>query len=165
MLNVDHILKELLPQALDNDTFYISSSRILDSTILKQSLLVDQLSTSPTGTLDEILSNPSGRTIAVVDRGVDIEAAARSVVTARFSFQGTSPYSPDLVIVNDFIKDKFIDACVGYASKFFSASTKGRRTQNNDNSETKRVIKEAQSQDHVSTFGSSNFAIVDVHER
>ncbi|ESZ93897.1 hypothetical protein SBOR_5718 [Sclerotinia borealis F-4128] len=161
---VDGILKELLSQALDNDTFYVSPTVLQDS-ILASALLVDQTSNSPTANINQLISNSSARTVAVVDRTADIENAAKSIVTARFSFQGTSPYSPDLVIVNDFIKSDFTEACTKYASKFFSSNRKSSTKQNDGISATKKAFKDAESKKQISTFGSSNFVLADVLDR
>ena len=165
MLNIDRVLKHLLSQTLDVDTFYISDSKLQDASILASALLVDQTSDSSPATLNQLPSNTSARAIAVVDRAADIELAAKAIVTARFSFQGTSPYSPDLVLVNDFIKSDFIEACTRYATKFFSAYPKMRKAQSNDNTATKKAMRDAEGKGHISVFGSNNFVLVDIHER
>lgn len=100
----------------------------------------------------------------MVDRAADFENAAKSIVTARFSFQGTSPYSPDLVIVNDFIRGEFVEACTRRASKFFS-SNKANSRENNAVSHTKKAFKDAESKSQISTFGSSNFVLAEVLDR
>ncbi|TGO52899.1 hypothetical protein BOTNAR_0311g00100 [Botryotinia narcissicola] len=162
---VDSILKELLPQALNNDTFYISSSNLRDSSILESALIVDQTCNSSTPNINQLISRSTDRIIAVVDRTADIESAAESIVTARFSFQGTSSYSPDLVIVNEFIKSEFIEACTRYASKFFSSNSSSQNRQNDGISATKKALKDAENKKQISTFGSNNFVLVDVVDR
>ncbi|KAF5870410.1 putative aldehyde dehydrogenase protein [Botrytis fragariae] len=162
---VDSILKELLPQALNNDTFYISPRNLVDSSILESALLVDQTSNSSTSTINKLVSKSSDRTVAVVDRTADIESAAESIVTARFSFQGTSAYSPDLVIVNEFVKSDFIEACTRYASKFFSSNSSSQSRQNDGISATKKALKDAENKKQITTFGSNNFVLVDVVDR
>ena len=62
-----------------------------------------------------------GKVVAVVDRTANINDAAEALVTACFSFGGRSPYSPDLVLVNEFIKKSFLMALI-QASVSFSAS-------------------------------------------
>lgn len=165
MLNIDKILKELLPEALDIDTFCISNNNLQDSSILASAFLVDQSSNTAIPTLNQLSSNPSARTIAVVDRAADIDNAAKSIVSARFSFQGTSPYSPDLVIVNDFIKGEFTEACTKYASKLFASSTISKKTQSNKDSSTRKAFKDAEAKGQISTFGSNNFMLADIQER
>ncbi|KAF7925153.1 uncharacterized protein EAE98_007241 [Botrytis deweyae] len=162
---VDSILKELLPQALNNDTFYISPRNLQDSSILESALLVDQASDSSTSNINQLISKSSNRTVAVVDRTADIESAAKSIVTARFSFQGTSAYSPDLVIVNEFVKSDFIEACTRHASKFFSSNSSTQSRQNDGISATKKALRDAENKKQISTFGSNNFVLVDVVDR
>jgi hypothetical protein len=47
-----------------------------------------------------------------VDRTADVKIAARELVAARFAFGGSSPYAPDLVLVNEFVKAEFLQAAV-----------------------------------------------------
>jgi len=165
MLAVDRVLKDLLPQALDIDTFYISTSTIQDESVLASAYLVDQNSSHSAPALNQLSSNSSARTVAVVDRAADIELAAKAIVTARFSFQGTSPYSPDLVLVNDFVKSDFLQACTRYASKFFASNARAKKPQNNSSSATRKAFKDAENAGHISVFGSNSFVIADVHDR
>jgi hypothetical protein len=162
MLNVDSVLKDLLPKALDPDTFGVLHSNIQN---FPNMFLVDQTSNSAASPMDCLPSNPSARAIAVVDRAADVEAAAKTIVRARFSFQGTSPYSPDLIIVNDYIKNEFTEACSRYAGKFFSSASKATRPQNNSSILTKKALKEAEDKGQISISGSGNFKIVEIHDR
>jgi hypothetical protein len=41
--------------------------------------------------------------------------AAEALVTARFSFSGNSPYAPDVVFVNEFVKEPFLVAAMNAA--------------------------------------------------
>lgn len=45
-----------------------------------------------------------------MDRTADVKLAAKELVAARFAFGGTSPYAPDLVLVNEFVKQAFLQA-------------------------------------------------------
>lgn len=49
--------------------------------------------------------------IAVVDRTANIAIAARAIVASKRRFRGTSPYGVDLVVVNEWIKDDFLQKC------------------------------------------------------
>lgn len=46
----------------------------------------------------------------MIDRTADVKLAARELVAARFAFGGSSPYAPDLVLVNEFVKQEFLQA-------------------------------------------------------
>lgn len=59
-----------------------------------------------------ISSVPSLPTVAVVDRSANLDSAAQALVRAAFSFGGRSPYSPDIVLVNEFTKKDLLTALV-----------------------------------------------------
>lgn len=52
----------------------------------------------------------------MVDRTANIPLAAKGIVEARLFANGTSPYSPDLVIVNEWTSEAFRKACFDYAA-------------------------------------------------
>lgn len=126
-------------------------------------MLVDQtgLHLSPA----QLVSSPEARAIAIVDRSADIDAAAKAIVTARFSFQGMSPYAPDLVIVNEFVKKDFFQACTRYASQAFASNPAAARSAQHPSRVAQKAIKDAEEKGQLSSFGSSTFMLVDVSER
>ncbi|CAL3967004.1 unnamed protein product [Diplocarpon coronariae] len=164
-LEIDVVLKELLPQALDSDTFGISDHPIEDPSVLASSFLVDQTGSSSTTTLNQLSSNTSARAIAIVDRTADIELAARSIINARFSFQGASAYSPDLVVVNEFVKDDFVAACTWHASRYFASGASPSHPREAEDSVTKHLLKAAEDKGEISVFGSSGFMLASVVDR
>lgn len=162
MLNVDSVLKDILPKSLDPDTFCILNTALLSQ---ENVFLVDQTMRSDLSSINQLSSNSSARAIAIVDRDADIESAAKSIVKARFSFRGTSPYSPDLIIVNEYIKSEFIEACSRYAGKFFPFASKSIGAQNNSFIDTKKALKDAEEKGKATTSGTAVFKIVDIHDR
>lgn len=164
-MSIDAILGELLPQALDNDTFGITQQPIADSAILKSSFFVDQSSTAYTPGLNTLASNNAARTVAVVDRGADIELAAKAIVTARFSFQGSSPYAPDLVVVNDFVMSDFVNACTRQASRYFSSANATSQSPKPKDNTTVGIFKAAESKGEIRVFGSSEFMLASIRDR
>ncbi|KFY28342.1 hypothetical protein V491_00524 [Pseudogymnoascus sp. VKM F-3775] len=162
MLNVDSVLKDLLPKALDPDTFCIINGILHGQ---ENVFLIDQTAKSNVFSTNQLSSNSSARVIAIVDRDADIEYAAKTIVKARFSFQGTSPYSPDLIVVNEYIKGEFIEACSRYARKFFPFASKSIGARNNNFIETKKALKDAEDRGRATTSGTSVFKIVDIHDR
>ncbi|KUJ07454.1 uncharacterized protein LY89DRAFT_766029 [Mollisia scopiformis] len=113
--SVDALFTEIVTPVMDSDTFHITSSQIEDKDLAKFDLLVDQTTTQK-AFASSCHSTTETRTIAVVDRTSTLETAAKAIATARLSPNNTSPYSPDLVIVNEYIKDIFSSACLQYAS-------------------------------------------------
>jgi aldehyde dehydrogenase (NAD+) len=69
------------------------------------------------------LSSSKRKVIAVVDRAADLHAAAEHLVTARFAFGGTSPYAPDIVLVNEFVRKEFLEHVLNHAIRFLANSS------------------------------------------
>lgn len=167
LLQLDSALRTLLPRALDQNTFYLSSTRITEpAELVDSAILVDQTAEGrPSTTLTtQVLSSSSGaRAVAVVDRTADVDLAARTIAAARFGFGGTSPYAPDLVLVNEFVKRDFFEACSRYASLSFA---KGERKPGKDRNEPSRgAIRDAEEKRQVSSFGSEEFKLVDILDK
>lgn len=104
--------------------------------------------------------------MAIVDRSADLDAAARAITTARFSFGGSSPYAPDLVLVNEFVKKEFFEACSRYASLSFAGQS-GAKTAalGNQGEDVRKAIEEAERRRQVSSFGSTEFKLVDILDK
>jgi aldehyde dehydrogenase (NAD+) len=101
------LLRKLLPESLESDIFTIISTTP-SSGYLSSCLHVNQRLDNYQSTYSQLVST-NRRVIAVVDRTGDLNAAADDLVTARFAFGGTSPYAPDLVLVNEFVMKKFME--------------------------------------------------------
>jgi aldehyde dehydrogenase (NAD+) len=69
------------------------------------------------------LASSHGHVIAIVDRTADLARAAQDLVNARFSYAGTSPYAPDLVLVNEFVKKEFTELVLHQAIRFLATSS------------------------------------------
>jgi hypothetical protein len=87
-MSLPALLRQILPEALDHDTFTITSQRP-DSSFLSKTLMVVQ-----TGADDSngLISPATSRSVAIVDRTGNISEAAQSLVAARFALGGRSPY-------------------------------------------------------------------------
>lgn len=57
-----------------------------------------------------------------MDRTADLASAAEQLVAARFAFGGTSPYAPDLVLVNEFVKKDFLEHVLKHSIPYLSGS-------------------------------------------
>ncbi|KAI7278408.1 ALDH-like protein [Hortaea werneckii] len=111
------LLREVLSSSLDSDTFAIASEPIQDTLLLESALIVRQTGNEQVPGLDLLSSPAKSRTVAVVDRTADISLAARELVAATFAFGGRSPYAPDYIFVNEFVKRAFLQAVVGECAK------------------------------------------------
>jgi len=71
------------------------------------------------------LVSPKRKVVAIVDRAADLASAAEFLVTARFAFGGTSPYAPDIIFVNEFVRRDFLEHVLKHAIRFMAASGEG----------------------------------------
>ncbi|KAK1971292.1 hypothetical protein LY78DRAFT_651961 [Colletotrichum sublineola] len=166
LLQVDAVLRDVLPRALNQNAFCITK-KITDAHLLEQAILVDQTNRSPLPAVraNNLVSANAARTVAIVDRTADIEAAAKAITAARFGFSGQSPYAPDLVLVNEFVKKDFFEACSKHATLAFARETTVRRTSDNSSDETRTAVQEAEDKRLVSSFGSKDFKLVDIKDK
>ncbi|KAI7197627.1 ALDH-like protein [Hortaea werneckii] len=114
------LLREMLSSSLDSDTFAIASDPIQDELLLESALVVRQSGNEQTPGINLLSSLAKSKTVAVVDRTADISVAARELVAATFAFGGRSPYAPDFIFVNEFVKRAFLQAVVAECAKFNS---------------------------------------------
>ncbi|KAH6987358.1 Aldehyde/histidinol dehydrogenase [Ilyonectria sp. MPI-CAGE-AT-0026] len=165
LLNLDATLRQILPKALDQNVFCITNT-ISDPKILSSAILVDQTSVSSSDSLTtQLRSANQHRAIAIVDRTADLDAAAKAITAARFSFGGMSPYAPDLVLVNEYVKKDFFEACSRYATLSFARETSVKRVDGNHTEASRRAIREAEEKRVATSFGSSDFKLVDIKDR
>ncbi|GAB1215572.1 hypothetical protein ATERTT37_004763 [Aspergillus terreus] len=111
------LLRKILTQALDNDTFAVSEERP-EPAFLDRVLMVVQHDSGTAS--NRSLVSSTGRTVAVVDRTAHINEAAEALVTARFAFGGRSPYAPDVVLVQEFAMKPFVESVIQHASKLLA---------------------------------------------
>ncbi|KAL9622640.1 MAG: hypothetical protein Q9160_002950 [Pyrenula sp. 1 TL-2023] len=109
-------LKDLLMNTLDNDTFKVTTHSFSDPELPYEGLHVLQNHQSNIPNDIQLVSPARFLTVAVVDRTSDIDRAARALVHVRFAFRGRSPYAPDLVLVNEFVRKDFLQAAARYST-------------------------------------------------
>lgn len=164
---VPALLRKILPQALDSDTFAVSEERP-DVTFLNKVKMVVQ-DNNASGPMSErcLVSPTTARTVAVVDRTADLVQAAKSLVEARFTFGGHSPYAPDVVLVHEYSMKPFVEAMIQFSSKSLAgengrARHSGSRRLSPEPSLLDTAQKDAGSRVLVS---GSNWGVVEVHDR
>ena len=107
----------MLKEALDSDTFDIVQQPITDTSLLSESLqVVQKHDTDDVPTLKQLASYSKVPTAVIVDRTADLEKAAQAIIKARFGFKGRSPYAPDVVLVNEFVKKDFVQALLRHSA-------------------------------------------------
>jgi hypothetical protein len=111
------LLRQILSDALDADTFAVAEERP-SSSFLEGVLVVAQ---TDIPSLPQSLQSPvNAKTVAVVDRTADLRLAAESLVTARFAIGGRSTYAPDIVLVQEFALKAFVEALIHHSSKYLA---------------------------------------------
>jgi acyl-CoA reductase-like NAD-dependent aldehyde dehydrogenase len=84
------------------------------------------------------ISCPNSRVAAVVDRSGNAEVAANALVSARFSFGGSSSYAPTLVLVNEFTVKGFSQAAVTAASRYSALASRAEAMSHKSDFESSR---------------------------
>ncbi|PMD19586.1 hypothetical protein NA56DRAFT_680077 [Hyaloscypha hepaticicola] len=145
---VDSLLSEILPRALDRDTFHISKVKL-------DSKWADQLDL----TIDQ--SAVQGRTICILDRTGDIEFASQTITASKLPPEYTSPYSPDLVLVNEYLVSNFRTRCLEIASK---VQTSPKRVISDGEKDFQKLLKEAEAKKAIIVHRSntSDFSAVEL---
>ncbi|KAH7384682.1 hypothetical protein BKA66DRAFT_388391, partial [Pyrenochaeta sp. MPI-SDFR-AT-0127] len=112
-LRTSDLLRRIITASLDQDAFGSTSSRA-PTEYLAKCAIVDQTTDLVASNISarRILSSSMHRNIALVDRTADVELAAREIVASRLAFKGTSLCAVDLVLVNEFVLDKFNAAAI-----------------------------------------------------
>ncbi|KAK4219448.1 Aldehyde/histidinol dehydrogenase [Rhypophila decipiens] len=116
--DIDIQLRTILARSLDSNIFCFAddieedfSKSDLESDFV---LVVDQRSwnssESSISARNYLVSLSDAPALAIVDRTADIKEAVRLIARASLIFGGNSPYAPDLVLVNEFVKDQVLDA-------------------------------------------------------
>lgn len=118
MLKTPRLLLKLLGDALDGGIFHATFSKVTDAEIGHRYVRVPQNGSSDPAWANHLLSRPQARVVAIIERDADLHAAADALVTARYSLGGKSPYAPDLVLVNEWVKKGFLEAVTQSAVRF-----------------------------------------------
>ncbi|VUC28532.1 unnamed protein product [Clonostachys rosea] len=108
LLESPKFILSLIGSALDDDVFKVVYSQLSDDDIASRHTRIVQK------------QNPNPRVIAVVERDADLQLAAKAIASARFSLRGKSPFAPDLVLVNEWVKKDFLSALVQHTSTFIT---------------------------------------------
>lgn len=111
---VSDLLQNFLKSSLDHNVIEFVSSRASDEDLspnhirLFQEKSQNERQPASSKNLFPLLS--STQAVTIVDRTADLTSAAEAIATARFAYGGNSPYAPDLVLVNEFVKSQFLRA-------------------------------------------------------
>lgn len=163
-MSLPNLLRKILTTSLDADIFAISEERP-STAFLTLNQVLPILQTESYNTAQSLSIIPTAKTLAIVDRTANISYAAEQLVAARFAFGGHSPYSPDLVLVNEFVMKEFIEAVIQQSGRYLgpeSAAKNQRMARPNGVSVLDQAFKEKGARVVVS---GSGWGVVEVLER
>ncbi|KAI8632759.1 Aldehyde/histidinol dehydrogenase [Xylariaceae sp. FL1651] len=119
----------LISRTLDDDVFFTTDKEIKETDLRHRHIHVLQDGPKNIDAPYRLLSNPEALITAIVERDANIATAAKSLAMARFGLQGSSPYAPDLILVNELVKDQLAAAVVEQIGRFKAeASNNSGRT-------------------------------------
>ncbi|KAK4149413.1 hypothetical protein C8A00DRAFT_46978 [Chaetomidium leptoderma] len=125
LLRTPRLVLDIIAQALDHDIFETTMTPVSESELDHQHIRVLQNGTDKAHLSHHLVSDPDARVVAIVERDADLNAAAQELVRARFVLRGRSPYAPDVVLVNEWVKREFLEAVVRHTVRF--ASDEGKK--------------------------------------
>lgn len=178
LLSTPRLILDLIATALDKDTFHATHNPVNDADLNHRHVRVLQNGTDGDIALHpahHLVSDPEARVVAIVERDADLDAAALDLVSARFALRGRSPYAPDLVLVNEWVKRDFVGHVVRHAARLLVqvAPEEERKTGDGGGAARGKMVNGSQrwsevvgKQRGVSVLSSSLVgAVVDVEDR
>jgi len=158
-----------LKGSLDQDTFDIAQQPVTSTDFLSECTQVIQ-NDKARGELshNQLVSRSESITVAVVDRSANLDEAAKHLINARFAFKGKSPYAPDAVLVNEFVKKDFLQALVrqSIAAEESVRENEALEKQKNKENGLKEFITDLQRNGDVRIVTQdSSKAIIDIKKR
>ncbi|KAF4424737.1 Aldehyde dehydrogenase family 3 member B1, partial [Fusarium austroafricanum] len=154
------LVLDVIAKSLDRDIFTVSNQEVTAEDINLTHIRVSQNGSDSPVLKDHLVSDPEAPVVAFVERDANIQAAAKALVSARFSLQGKAPYAPDVVLVNEWVKKDLLRALVQQSTEFLANAP------NKSKGPKSALLRDAEKDDsvHVALSGS-NGVILDVENR
>ncbi|KAF4466327.1 aldehyde dehydrogenase family 3 member b1 [Fusarium albosuccineum] len=163
LLETPNLVLGLVEKSLDQDIFEITSQEATAAAINHPHIRVLQNGSTEPVLKDNLVSDSKKPVVAFVERDADVQAAAKALVGARFGLQGRSPYAPDVVLVNEWVKKDLLRALVQQSTDFIANPNDSRGKGKALKSELLRQA-EKDGSTHVISSGSDG-AILEVENR
>ncbi|KAF3393359.1 Aldehyde dehydrogenase family 3 member B1 [Talaromyces pinophilus] len=169
---VSELLQNLLKSSLDHSVIEFVSSRASDEDLSPNHIRLfqekSQNERQPASSKTIFPLPSSTRTVAIVDRTADLTSAAEAIATARFAYGGNSPYAPDLVLVNEFVKSQFLralmQATINQLSLRMSVDAKSSQSKNSQQTAS-QIAAEIEEKRASSLSSVGEGSLVDVNSR
>ncbi|KAM5345124.1 hypothetical protein ACJ41O_010986 [Fusarium nematophilum] len=163
LLETPRLVLGLIQEALDQDIFEVTNQEATAADINHRHLRIRQNGSPGPALRDDLISDPKTRVVAFVERDADIRLAAKAITSARFGLRGRSPYAPDVVLVNEWVKKDLLRALLQESTDFLSGPTDSR---NKEKVSKPDLLKEIEKEGSANVLSSgSNGAIVDAGNR
>lgn len=150
---------------MDKDTFAVIDSRPPETELSRYTILDGRSGPSTFSNTVTTISAPPSKSLAIVDRTSQISDAAREVVRASFSFNGKSPYSPKVVLVNEFALKEFCSAAARYAAEQVGSYLPNGAVKRPRSEPGSDLQKEIQRSNSTTLFSGARGSIVLVQDR
>ncbi|KAH6692567.1 Aldehyde/histidinol dehydrogenase [Plectosphaerella plurivora] len=162
MLTAPTLVLKIVGEALGEDIFEVAHTPVAMSDVAYRHRRVMQNGCTGPLLFFYSVSDPQTKVVAIVERDADIEVAARTLVAARTGLGGKSPYAPDLVLVNEWVKKAFLEAASRQLASLAEISAKDKPSRGAQSG----LVKEALSEATAHVVSSSSFgAVIDVKDR
>ncbi|KAF4980027.1 hypothetical protein FZEAL_3889 [Fusarium zealandicum] len=163
LLKTPRLVVDLVRKSLDIDILDVANQEVADQDINHPHCRVLQNGSDGPSLRDCFTSDPKAPVAAFVERDADVEATAKALIGARFGLQGKSPYAPDIVFVNEWIKKDMLRALVQQSTDFMIDATS---LQNRGKMVRSELLKEVEREGQTSViFSGSSGVIMDVGSR
>jgi hypothetical protein len=163
LLETPSLVLGLIQESLDKDILEVTSQQVNSEDIDHPHIRVLQNGSTHSTSNQDLVSNPKAPILAFVERDADVQAAAKALVSSRLGLGGKSPYAPDVVYVNEWVKKDLLRALVQQSTDFMANPTVTRRSAKAAKSE---LAKQAEKDGSVNIIASgSGGLILDVEDR
>jgi acyl-CoA reductase-like NAD-dependent aldehyde dehydrogenase len=163
LLRTPRLVLDLVSQALDDDIFEVTHGTVDDADLGHPHVRVLQNGSASAPLSHHLVSDPEARVVAVIERDADLELAAQELVKSRFALRGRSPYAPDMVLVNEWVKRPFLEAVVRHAVRFGADEGKKSPARTAPGQSLSELVRSEKGVNVLSW--SSSGAVVEVEER
>ncbi|EEU42946.1 uncharacterized protein NECHADRAFT_95375 [Fusarium vanettenii 77-13-4] len=163
LLETPSLVLGLIQESLDKDILEVTSQQVNSADINHPHIRVLQNGSTQSTSNQDLVSNSKSPVLAFVERDADVQAAAKALVSSRFGLGGKSPYAPDVVYVNEWVKKDLLRALVQQSTDFMANPALSRRSVKAAKSD---LAKQAEKDGSVNAIASgSGGLILDVEDR
>ncbi|KAJ4191948.1 hypothetical protein NW755_004083 [Fusarium falciforme] len=163
LLETPSLVLGLIQESLDKDILEVTNQQVNLEDINHPHIRVLQNGSTHSTSNQDLVSNSKAPVLAFVERDADVQAAAKALVSSRFGLGGKSPYAPDVVYVNEWVKKDLLRALVQQSTDFMANPAATRKSTKFAKSE---LSKQAEKDGSVNIISSgSGGLILDVEDR